>query len=201
MKGSWHVLTSLFQKQVFLFLGVAASSNIGRDLYQPPVTSIYFSFFFSCFVLFAQFCALFLQLKEIFETKCKINWECRHGTPVTTIWNLHMHNIFFCSSTGKQFHFLAHANLSLFAEFFCKNIARNVTKASKQMMLFFCLWLAFFSDYANSTPLLLHNSIFLLYLILTSEWNCFSVCDLCFFSDHANSMLVNWIKRKWRVSK
>ena len=54
-------------------------------------------------------------------------------------------------------------------------------------MLFFCLWLAFFSDYANSTPLLLHNSIFLLYLILTSEWNCFSVCDLRFFSDHANS--------------
>ena len=94
---------------------------------------------------------------------------------------------FFCSSTGKQFHFLAHANLSLFAQFFCKNIARNVTKASKQMMLFFCLWLAFFSDYANSTPLLLHNSIFLLYLIFTSEWNCFSVCDLRFFSDHANS--------------
>ena len=171
---------------MFLFLGVAASSNIGRDLYQPPVTSIYFS---SSHALCRSHNSVlfFLQLKEIFETKCKINWEYRHGTPVTTIWNLNMHNIFFCSSTGKQFHFLAHANLSLFAEFFCKNIARNVTKASKQMMLFFCFWLAFFSDYANSTPLLLHNSIFLLYLILTSEWNCFSVCDLRFFSDHANS--------------
>ena len=133
----------------------------------PPLSTFLFSSHTLC--CSQNSVPLFLQLKEIFETKCKINWECRHGTPVTTIWNLNKHNIFFCSSTGKQFHFLAHANLSLFAEFFCKNITQNVTKASKQMMLFFCLWLAFFLDYANSTPLLSHNSIFLLYLILTSE--------------------------------
>lgn len=94
---------------------------------------------------------------------------------------------FFLFIDRKTVSFSCACKSFLFAEFFCKNITRNVTKASKQMMLFFCLWLVFFSDYANSTPLLLHNSIFLLYLIFTSEWNCFSVCDLRFFSDHANS--------------
>ena len=187
MKGSWHVFTSLFQNRCSSSLDlrpVVISGGTFINHLSPLSTFLFSSHALCCS---QNSVPLFLQLKEIFETKCKINWECRHGTPVTTIWNLHMHNIFFCSSTGKQFHFIAHANLSLFAEFFCKNLTRNVTKASKQMMLFFCLWLAFFSDYANSTPLLLHNSIFLLYLILTSEWNCFSVCDLRFFSDHANS--------------
>ena len=170
MKGSWHVLTSLFQKQVFLFLGNAASSNIGRDLYQPPVTSIYFFSFYLALCCSHNFLPLFLQLKEILDLLKRSIKEIgsavkEHLSPRSETCTC----TFFCSSTGKQFHFLAHANLSLFAEFFCKNIARNVTKAFKQMMLFFCLWLAFFLDYANSTPLLSHNSIFLLYLILTSE--------------------------------
>ena len=124
-------------------------------------------FFFSCFVLFTQFCASFFAVERnlwFIETKCKINCECLQGTSEHHDLKLANAQKKFCPTTGRRFHFLAHANLSLFAELFCEKIAQICQK-------------------------------------LPSEWNCFSVCDLCFFSDHANSMLVNWIKRKWRVSK
>ena len=62
----------------------------------PPLSTFLFSSHTLC--CSQNSVPLFLQLKEIFETKCKINWECRHRTPVTTIWNLHMHNIFLSNN-------------------------------------------------------------------------------------------------------